>query len=262
LRICIAPAIRLIALVLLGYALATLTPQTVGAVQADLPVPFKVGEVLTYDVSWSSYLTAGTATMSVKERRATGGGAFAYDFVAEGKPGSLLDKLYHVYYKAESLLGTRSFQPTQATMYSDERGRKKLRTTNFITPTSIEVEPRAGAPKEKHNVPKLTLDPLSAVYVIRAVPLKAGAVISMPVVDNGDVYTVKWQVAPPEQVKTAIGTLPAWRLVPTLTDDKGKSVSKYRLTLWLSTDARRLPLKFQAGLPVGSFTLTLAGISP
>ena len=200
--------------------------------------------------------------MSVKERRPAGAGAFSYDFVAEGKPGSLLDKLYHVYYKAESLLGTRMFQPSVATMFSDERGRTKLRTTRFVGPVGIEVEPKTGAPKEKHAVPKGTLDPLSAVYVIRAVPVKSGQVITMPVVDNGDVYTVRWQVSGPEPIATAIGTLQAWRLVPALTDDKGKPVSKYKMTLWLSDDARRLPLKFQAGLPVGSFTLTLAKIGP
>jgi len=242
--------------------LAPVAGSTTAAMQGDLPVPFKVGEVLTYDVSWSSYLTAGTATMTVKDRHAVGGGAFVYDFVAEGKPSSLLDKLYHVYYKAESLLMTRSFEPSLATMFSDERGRQKLRTTRFVTPTSIEVEPKPGAPKEKHAVPKLTLDPLSAIYVIRAVPVKAGQIISMPVVDNGDIYTVRWQVAGPEAVATPMGAQSAWRLVPALTDEKGKPVSKYKMVLWLSVDARRVPLKFQAGLPVGSFTLTLSKITP
>ena len=62
--------------------LAPVAGSTTAAMQGDLPVPFKVGEVLTYDVSWSSYLTAGTATMTVKDRHAVGGGAFVYDFVA------------------------------------------------------------------------------------------------------------------------------------------------------------------------------------
>ena len=245
-----------------GLVLTGPARPTAAAMQADIPVPFSVGEVLTYDVSWSGYLTAGTATMTVKERRASGGGAFVYDLIAEGKPSSLLDKLYHVYYKVESLLGTRTFQPTIATIYSDERGRAKLRTTRFIGPTSIEVEPKVGAPKEQHTVPKLTLDPLSAVYVIRAVAPKPGQVVSMPVVDNGDVYTVHWQFGAAEQVKTGIGMRSAWRLAPTLTDEKGKLVTKYKVTLWLSDDARRLPLKLEAALPVGSFVLTLTKVTP
>ena len=93
-------------------------------------------------------------------------------------------------------------------------------------------------------------------------PVKAGQIISMPVVDNGDIYTVRWQVAGPEAVATPMGAQSAWRLVPALTDEKGKPVSKYKMVLWLSVDARRVPLKFQAGLPVGSFTLTLSKITP
>ena len=38
---------------------------------------------------------------------------------------SLLDKLYHLYYKAESLLDARTLQPTYATVFSDERGMDK-----------------------------------------------------------------------------------------------------------------------------------------
>jgi len=44
---------------LLGLASMT-SPRT------ERPVPFKVGETLTYDVSWSSYVTAGTAVATVE----------------------------------------------------------------------------------------------------------------------------------------------------------------------------------------------------
>jgi hypothetical protein len=235
-----------------------------GSVQAaDRPTPFHAGEVLTYDVSWSGAVTAGTATMTVKERQPTGQGAFAYDLVAEGKPNALLDKLYHVYYRSEALLDTRTLLPSIATLFSDEHGRTKLRTTRFTTPTSIDFEPATGAPKEKHTVPKLTLDPLSALYVIRAGPAKAGQITSMSVVDDGNVYLVRWKFGSLEQIKTAIGTLSAWPVVPTVADDKGKPVSQYsKMAMWLSDDARRVPLKLEAGLSVGSFTLTLSKITP
>lgn len=227
---------------------------------ADRAVPFKVGEVLTYDVGWSTYLTAGTATMSVKERKAVGAGA-AYDLVAEGRPSSLLDKLYHLYYKAQSFLDTRTLQPSIATVFSDERGRSKLRTVQFTGPRTIEFTPRANEPREKHAVPALSQDPLSALYVVRALPLRAGQVLTMPIVDGNDVYQVRWQVGAPEPITTPAGAFSAWRITPTLSDAQGKAVANRRITLWLSNDARRLPLKLQAGLPVGNFTLTLVKIA-
>ena len=255
-------AYRLMAVVIVASTcLLGIDRPSAQAPAGDRPVPFKVGEVLTYDVSWSTYLTAGTAAMTVKERRSAGPGATSYDLVAEGKPGSLLDKLYHVYYKAESFLDTRTLQPSVATVFSDERGRQKTRTTRFTGRTSIEFEPKANAPREKHTTPALSQDPLSAIYVVRALPLKAGQVFTMPVVDGADAYNVKWQIAGPEPMSSPLGTVSAWRVTPTLLDGQGKAIANKRVTLWLSNDARKLPLKFQVALPVGSFTLTLARVS-
>src|SRR5207253_2339611 len=37
----------------------------------EAPVPFRIGEQLTFDVSWQAYLIAGTATTTVVEKRAS-----------------------------------------------------------------------------------------------------------------------------------------------------------------------------------------------
>jgi hypothetical protein len=145
-----------------------------------------------------------------------------------------------------------------ATVYSDERGRSKLSTMRFLGGSSVEYAPKASAPSQRVAVPRLSLDPLSAIYVMRAIPFKPGVVIVMPVVDGSDIYQAKWGVAGPELVRTTLGSLPAWRLTPTLEDGKGKPIADHRVTLWISDDARRLPLRLQVGLPVGSFTLTLS----
>ena len=71
--------------------------------RAERTVPFKVGETLTYDVSWSSYLTAGTAVTTVKDKKPSYNST-AYYVVAEGRPTPLLSKLYTLYYKMDSLI--------------------------------------------------------------------------------------------------------------------------------------------------------------
>ena len=55
--------------------------------------------------------------------------------------------------------------------------------------------------------------------------------------------------------------LPAIKLTLRATETNGKAAEASNLTLWLSNDARKLPLKFTAGLSVGSFQLTLARAS-
>lgn len=240
---------------LLGMAGVSAQPQA-----SDRAVPFQVGESLTYDVAWSGYVTAGTATVSVKARKPMGSGAAAYDLVAEGRPIGLIDRLYHAYYKAESLLDTRTLQPAIATFYSDEQGQTALRTTRFTGPSSIEFQPTAGAPRVTRAVPALSQDSLSAIFVLRTRPLTPGQSFTMPVVDGDDIYQAHWRVAGPEAVGTPAGTFQAWRLTPSLTDVAGRPVANQTITLWLSDNAKRLPLKLQAGLPVGTFTLTLTSL--
>jgi hypothetical protein len=58
----------------LGLILAPLlvssgTAQQRATPRADAAVPFAVGEALTYDVSWSSFVVAGTATARVAEKK-------------------------------------------------------------------------------------------------------------------------------------------------------------------------------------------------
>jgi hypothetical protein len=227
---------------------------------ADPGVPFRAGERLSYDVAWSSYVTAATATIDVSPRQGRGPGGF-YDLVAEGRSVGLLDAVYPVYYKAQSHLDARTLRPSTSTFYSDERGQRHLSTTRFTGPTTIEFEPDTGAGRETYRVPPESRDPLSAIHVLRTVPLEAGPVATLSVVDGADIYRTRWQAAGPESISTPAGRFSAWRLTPTLTDEQGQPITTTRITLWLSNDARRLPLRLQAELPIGTFTLTLTKIA-
>jgi hypothetical protein len=169
--------------------------------------------------------------------------------------------LYHLYYKTASHLAATNLQPVMATVFSDERGRSKLRTTKFVGRTAVDVQPRADAPVERKVTPPLAQDPLSAIYVLRSLPMQAGKIFTMPIVDGRDVYNARWKIEGQEQVKTPAGTFSAWRIAPMLTKADGQPMTNYRITLWLSDDARRLPLKLEAGLAVGNFVLSLTKIS-
>lgn len=245
-------------IVVLGVAAALPRERDVVSA-ADRPVPFRVGEVLTYDVSWSKVLTAGTVVMSVRERRNLGGGRSGYYCLAEAKPSWLIEKLYHLYYKADAVIDTATLQPQWSSIYSDEKGRIKNRLTKFLAGRSIEYQQLTSKDgPQKRAVPPSTFDILSAVYALRAEALRAGQSVSMPVTDGGKLLRLRASVAGPESIKTALGTLPAWRLTPTIADEQGRPTTEHTVTMWISQDARRLPLKLQAGLSVGTVTLTLA----
>ena len=253
---------RSVAAALLIITAALVATTSTPTAQADLPVPFKAGEALTYDVSWTTFLTAGQATLSVKERRTAGAGRAQYYLVAEGQPSSMLQKLYHLYYKAESMMDTRTLRPASATLYSDENGRKRYKTSIFRGNGMVDYEIKtATSAKTTVKVDATAQDPLGAIYVLRALPLKPGqAPFTIPVTDSGKAYRLRVTVGGREQVKSGIGTLPAIKLTLNASETSGKAAEASNLTLWLSDDARRLPLKFSAGLAVGSFQLTLAKV--
>jgi hypothetical protein len=206
--------------------------------RANRPVPFKVGETLTYAVSWSSYLTAGTATAQVA---ATTPAPASYVIVAEGRPISLVARLYPLYYRIETRLDSATLLSRGGSVYSEEGSRKRTRTTTID---------RAAQP--------LAQDSLSALYALRAASLRTGLRLNVPVVDNAVTYAATLAVGAPETVRSGIGDVPAWRIAVTALDPAGVPAGR-NMALWISTDSRRLPVKLQADLAIGSMTLLLSG---
>jgi Protein of unknown function (DUF3108) len=233
------------------------SPAAPAAVPADKVVPFRAGETLTYDISWSSYLTAGVATLSVRDKRAAGGSS-AYYIVAEGQPTGLVSKLYGVYYKLDTLLDARLLLPLRGSVYSQEGSRRRTRITVFDHATrraEYEVKTTTDV-KTSVGLARYSQDALSAVYALRAIPLKENIRLTMPVCDGGKMYRVQFSVGRTEPVRVGAASIPAFRITPTIADAAGAIVGR-PLTLWISADARHVPVKLKADLAIGSIDLTL-----
>ncbi len=238
-------------------AAAAAKPAPPPAPKVERPVPFRPGESLSYDVSWSSFLTAGTATVTVREKKASYN-SVAYYIVAEGQPSSMLSHLYSLYYKADTLIDVYNLLPQRGSVFSQENRRQRMKVTMFDQPGhKIHYEMKTtNLFKQDKPVPPNTQDALSAIYQLRSVPLKPGMTVTFPISDSGTTYAARITIGQPESVKTGIGYIEALKVTPVITDPKGQSIGR-GLTVWLSTDGRRLPVKMSAQLAVGSFNLTL-----
>ena len=227
------------------------------APRTERPVPFHVGERLTFDVSWSTFVTAGTVVATVQEKKPSFDST-AYYIVAEGRPTPLVAKLYSLYYKLDTLLDSYTLLPQRGSVYSEEGKRHRLKVTRFDqTAHKVFFEYQAaGSAKDNFAVAPYVQDVLSAIYVLRAVPLKAGDRMTMPVTDSGSKYKAQLEIGAAERVRTPSGDASAWKLKTTVVDDAGRAQGK-NVFIWISTDERRLPMKVQAELPVGSFNLSL-----
>jgi hypothetical protein len=227
------------------------------APRVERPVPFVVGETLSYDVSWSSYLTAGSVSVAVREKRSSLNST-AYYIVAEARPTPFLSKLYSLYYKLDTLLDSYTLLPQRGSVYSEEGQRHRFRTTQFDRRAGKVLFEYKADTTVKADFPTspVTQDALSAIYVLRAIPLQAGDRMTMPVADNGVNYRVRLDVAGQERVRTPLGDQPAWKVKLTVFDDKNAPVGR-NVAIWMGDAPRRLPVKLQADLAFGSFNLTL-----
>lgn len=230
------------------------------APRVEKPVPFRPGEVLTYDVSYSGAVSAGEATITVRDKRPSYSST-AYYVVAEAKPTGLLARLYTLYYKADTLVDAFTLLPQRGSLFSQEGKRSRLKTTQFNQPSgtaNYEIK-TATLVQQPVKIQPSTHDALSALIALRTTTLQAGSRITLPLSDSGRQYKVLCTVEERETVKTSALTAPAWRLGVKIVDDRGQSPGR-GLYIWVSDDARRVPMKVKAELAVGSFVLELTQI--
>ena len=221
-------------------------------------MPFAVGETLTYDVGWSNYLVAGSAVTRVVEKRQSFNST-AYYIVAEGKPIPLVERFYSVYYKMDSLLDSFSTLSQRSSLYTKEGSRTRYASTLFNRGTrraSFEWRGGTQTVKDELVIPANVQDGLATLYTLRGRTFRAGETISVPVTDDGTLYTVTFQVGAPESITVPLGPVTAWNLRVTILDATNQSIGS-NVRAWISTDARRLPVRLQADLPVGNFALAL-----
>ncbi len=226
--------------------------------RGEVRVPFRPGELLTYDVSYSTYVTAGTVTMHVQAKRPSYN-SVAYYVVAEARPTPLMSKVYTLYYKADVLMDVFTLLPQRAGVYSEEGNRHQMKVTTFNNAarkaTFEHVSAKSG--KREFSVPAFTQDALSAIYVMRALPLKVGVKETIPVSTGGRSYNAQVSVVGVEALKTGAGPYQAFRLRTALYDEKGQPSGR-PIHLWISDTPSRVPVKLQSELTVGSFILTLS----
>ncbi len=224
----------------------------------DATVPYRVGETLTYDVSWSRFLVAGTAVTKVIERKSSYG-ATAYAVLAEGRPRALIERLYPVYYKMDALIDTRTLLSQWTSLYFDENGRKRQTTMQFDRAKRqvlYEVPTSPDGLKDQFAMPSNTQDGLSTLFALRARTPNAGARLTIPVADDGTMYTAEIFNQGVEKVTVPFGTVDAWNLRLRILNSGLQEVAK-NVGVWVSTDARRLPVRIEAELSIGTFGLML-----
>ena len=92
--------------------------------------PFNPGERLTYTISWSKVISAGTAVMEVKKDKAEGGRE-VFRFISTARTIGMVDSVYRVRDTVQSLFDVQTMESLSYSLNQSHGKRKKQRELVF-----------------------------------------------------------------------------------------------------------------------------------
>jgi Protein of unknown function (DUF3108) len=223
--------------------------------------PWAPGEVLDFQVQAMGVVQAGTLQLAV-ERPILGGRQIPLR--ARMQNTSVFAKIRRVRGVAGSFVDLRTLRPARYRDDVDQDGLRRTTDTRLDrNEPLVRMEWTSGADKGVTEFTRESevLDILSALYYLRAADLRPGAALCFDLLANRRYWRLAGRVAEkPEPVDTPAGSFQTVRVDTTLTraDDPTR---KRPLVLWISADARRLPVAAGSEVDLGPVVATLARVS-
>ena len=216
-----------------------------------------VPEKLLYEVSWTG-ITAGTAVQEVTSQ--DGEIRIVYTVHSNG----WLDTFFPIDDRTESVLsrgrGGEQFGPPRLFMEKINEGKTHTWKESQFDQSRLKADTKDLLKKSEKSdaISAITYDTLSCVYYIRARELVPGSTINFDVFDLKRLWNAEVRVVKREEISTSLGRFKTIVVAPTLKSEGVKTRIDY-LTVWLTDDARRIPVKMKVKLKIGEFTAKLVG---
>ena len=215
--------------------------------------PYRVGERLTYNVSFSNFISAAHVEFQVVTR-----GTF---FGREGiqlrshiqTTGVVNVALFAINNDYITYVDPQTGLPFRSQQVVRQASRASDTSQDFTQPAST-----AAVPSEFSSLGNGTHDFLSALYRLRALPLSEGSTYRFSVrVDNFD-YQAELKVTGRQAVNTNVGSYNALVSQVRITNDS--TANNYRLRVFFSDDERHVPVLMTARHRAGEIRAELAGL--
>lgn len=211
-------------------------------------LPFAPGEVLTYRMKVGMLGTVGRGTMQVKgPQRLRGEEVYALGFDLKGRVGpSRIEDRTRSWVRTGSLVSMR---------YEKNENSPLAKVSEAVDVYGAERR-WESAGTTGSTATERPLDELSFLYFIRTLPLAAGDQYAFDRHFDADRNPVRIRVLERTEVRTPAGTFRTV-VVEMRVRDPHRTGGEARLRLFLTDDARRLPVRIESPLPVGTMVLEL-----
>lgn len=231
--------------------------------------PYIDGEVLSYEGKLSKFLLRGISVADLTFTVSKAANDKDYLVKADANSKGTLLKLFRFKFlqRIESTIEGGKFTVLK-TLKRDEQGdRVRDSEANFDyvekKVTYVETDPKDAARPPRRIASAIadeTYDLLSGIYILRSLRLEVGKSFNVTVSDSGLVYEIPVKVTATELQNTIFGKVMCLRVEPQIFG-KGRMIeSKGSMMIWLTDDARRIPVRSQVNTNLGRIEVRLRKI--
>lgn len=230
--------------------------------------PFNAGENLSYEAKFSKIVQGiAVADLNFTVEKAANGKDFLIksDAVTKGTLLKLFSKKFIQNY--QSTISGTDFT-IKRTVKRDQQGDRVRESEALFDYKAkkvifVETDPNDAArtPRQIASpIPNDTQDLVTAIYTLRRLTLAVGKTFEINVSDSGLVYKIPVRVTARELQKTISGRVWCFRVEPELFGANRLIDQKGSMIVWITDDAKRLPIRSQINLNIGKFEVKLRKI--
>ncbi|MFT6715603.1 MAG: hypothetical protein ACJA0Q_000230 [Saprospiraceae bacterium] len=224
---------------------------------------FKRGEVLEYKASYG-VIDAARAKLTVMSDAVMVGKRSTYHVVGTGKSLGAFSWLFKVKDRYESFIDDKAMVPWVFLRRVHEGGFVMKRNIYFNQyKHTAKVKNLKDKSKKKYDVEPNAQDLLSSFYFARTLDLqnaKIGQEFTIPTFFDHENYPMKLKFLGKEVIKTSLGKFNCLKFVPLLQEGRVFK-AKESMTIWLSDDQNKVPIRLKTNLLIGSVKLDLDSYS-
>lgn len=214
---------------------------------------FTYGEELKYKIHYG-FINAATATISVDAEPVKINDRSTYHITAKGRTLGSFDWMYKVRDHYETWVDSESMAPLKYFKHVKEN---KYRDTDLVYYDHAKKSLRGK--KKNMEMPRYAQDVVSSLFYARTLDLselKTGESFKINVYLDQEIYDLKFKLLARETLSTKFGKIKCLKLRPQVVAG-GVFEDEDSLTIWVSDDDNRIPIRAASDLWVGAIKCDL-----
>ena len=216
-------------------------------------LPFKVGEILNYEASFSG-VSSATGQLSVLEKSLIDGRSVIHvQFSAQSL--GMIDFIFPIKDVIDIWLDEETLFPVQVEKNINEGSYKN----NSIT-SLFQSDEYAIVQNNRVSIENGTHSPYSLFYFLRNESLENLAGKILPIINDKKTTQLQINIQNKIQVTVPSGTFLCTKVSPTRIDKKSFK-NEAKMAIWFSNDPARIPVKIWLKMKFGALVLKLESIS-